>query len=163
MSTLLSILFVVAAATQANAVETWTCDMQGEVAGLGLAWGLGGQIIRGEGELECESSDGDEMSIPVKMRFYSFGFGFDVSFIESMQVVSAGIGPVEDPMSLMDTYEVGATAGATLLERGIDFDASLKVSSQDEEDFGFEVGLTGKDVYGLGVRLQGMLFRVKPL
>ena len=163
MKTLISILFVVAASMTAHAdVETWTCDMSGEVAGLGLSWGLGGQIIRGEGDLSCKSSRGDSVEIPVKMRFYSFGFGFDVSFIESMQVVSAGIGPVEDPMSLMDTYSVGATAGATLIERGIDFDAVVKVSS-DEDDFGFEVGLMGRDVYGLGVRLQGMLFRVKPL
>ncbi len=138
--------------------RAYTCYLEGNAKGLSISIGFGAQIIRGNGIVRCQSGS-RVITRPVKIRFYSAGIGFELAYIKSMRIRSSKIRIYDGPEGLIGEYDIGATAGVTLLNQGIDFDAAIEVTSSD--GFGFEVAMIGKDVYGLGAKLHGMIFAIK--
>lgn len=138
-----------------------TCKLEGELSGLGLGFIWGGQIISGDGEISCRTDEGVEVSrVPVQMQFISGGFGFDFSIINSMVVESGSVRVSNGPNDLVGSFSVGATAGMTLIDTGIDFDVALKLTK--EPGLALELAVKSKDVDGLGARLHAMTFIVTP-
>lgn len=144
-------------ATTAN-VATYECYLEGEVKGIGVSFIFGGQIIDGDGYIHCTASNGLYQETPVRLTFVSGGVGFDFSIIQSMTVRSNTVQLTGGPEDMIGSFSVGATAGATLITQGIDFDAAVKVTNGS--GLGLELALIGKDVIGLGVRLHAMTFIV---
>jgi hypothetical protein len=141
-------------------VPQYTCDLRANVRGFGLSIGIGGQAIAGHGMITCTTTDGRyETSLPIRLRFLSAGVGWDFSIIQGMDVAASGIAVAQGPEALIGKYSVGVTTGATLIRRGIDFNAAIK--AQRGDGLGFEVGLTGKRAVGLGVRLHGMVMIIE--
>lgn len=130
------------------------CYLDGTVSGIGLSIGWGGQIISGDGSLVCDGAQ----AIPVELQFVSGGWGFDFSIIKKMKVTSS-VFLLERPEDVEGKYSIGATAGATLIREGVDFNVALQAQ---KNNLGFELALTGKEAVGLGARLQAMVFIVKP-
>ncbi len=162
--TLLTFVFaiVLSQAASAHTIRGMKCNLEGEMSGLSISIFFGGQALAGEGEIVCTSPEfNGEIVQPVELRLVSGGVGFDITFVKSIDVVAYGIDVAHDPNQLTGSFKVGATAGATLFDQGVDFDAALKLSRG--QGFGFEVGLIGKDAIGLGVRLHGMVFKITPI
>jgi hypothetical protein len=148
---------------QAHAsVDTWNCQLNGEISGIKLGFVFGGQYLGGEGVIYCVESTNpqNEVRIPVKMKLVGGGWGFDFTLVESVRVVSAGVGNLSGPESFFGSFNVGATAGLTLINQGINADAAIRLSKN--RSFGLELGLMGEDAIGLGVRLHGLVFVIKP-
>ncbi len=143
-------------------VPTWTCDLNGNISGLGISVFFGGQIIGGKGMITCKTTDGKSVQrLPVYLRFISAGVGFDFTIINKMQIIALGIGVTDGPQALVGEFAVGATAGATFITKGVDVTAAVKVERKD--GLGFEVGMIGKEAVGLGVHLHGMVFTIEAL
>lgn len=138
----------------------YTCYLSGNVKGRSIAIIVGGQEIKGPGEILCmDAKSGREMTFPVTIKIVGIGVGLDLSVIKAMRVGSAGIG-VNDPELFANSFSLGATAGATLINAGVAFDLALKANAKN--GFGFEVGLQGKEVEGLGAHLYGMSMKIIP-
>lgn len=154
-------LFFISTPSQAG-VDTWQCRLEGNIKGAKLGFGLGGQYLGGKGVVRCV--DGNDFQnvvvVPVKMKLIGGGWGFDFTIVKSVQVVSAGIGNLSGPEAFFGSFKVGATAGATLIDQGINADAAIRLSKNNS--FGLELGLIGEDALGLGVRLHGLVFLVQP-
>ncbi len=166
MKSLSCIMFVVslfALSTTARAHDSlsaplYTCTLVGDIHGKSIAIGIGGQYLRGNGTIRCINNFvGDEVAIPIYMKLVGAGIGLDFTVVKSIRVYSAGIG-VNDPHDFVRSYSVGATAGATLIHAGIDFDAAIRVAG--DAGFGFEVGMKGREAHGLGAHLYGMSFKI---
>ncbi len=136
----------------------YTCKLAGSIRGHSIAIGIGGQYLHGNGVLSCVNNIvGDVVSLPVHMEMFGAGIGIDFTFIKGMRVYSAGIG-ANDPHDFVRSYNIGATAGGTLIAAGLDFDAAIRAAGSG--GFGFEVGMTGKNAVGLGAHLYGMGFKI---
>lgn len=145
----------------ADASHSYTCSLSGRMKGLNVAIGLGGEVIKGRGTLTCRSAAGNVTRTPVRLSLAGGGAGLEFSVIKRIDIRSADI-QTRDPHYVMRSYHIGATAGGTLVKKGIDFDTAFKVNG-DAKGEGFEVGLQGKDALGLGVHLYGMVFKVSAL
>lgn len=145
--------------TAEAAPTAYSCYLDGSAKGLSISIGFGAQVIRGDGVVTCTSSEGETFTKPVKLGFYSAGIGFELAYIKSMRVRSSKIRIYDGPESFIGEYDIGATAGITLINQGLDFDAAVEVTADD--GFGFEVAMIGKDVIGLGAKLHGMVFAIK--
>lgn len=132
----------------------YSCSMAGTLKGRSIAFIIGGQVIKGPGEITCvDLKDNTTMVYPVTIKLVGIGFGFELSQIKAMQIVSAGIG-VNDPGLFAQSFSLGATAGATLIKAGVSFDLAVRANARN--GFGFEFGATGADVEGLGAHIYGM-------
>jgi hypothetical protein len=161
-----SLLFVLSLLTFANtshaALDTWNCQLDGEISGAKLGFIFGGQYLAGDGLVRCvATNDADNtVVVPVKMKLLGGGWGFDFTIVNSVEVVSAGIGNLSGPEAFLGSFKVGATAGATLINQGINVDAAIRLSRRNS--VGIELGLIGEDAIGLGVRLHGLVFVIQP-
>ncbi|MCB9026434.1 MAG: hypothetical protein H6625_08975 [Bdellovibrionaceae bacterium] len=104
-------------------------------------------------------SVGDVVTQAVKLKLMGAGVGLGFSKVKSVAVKSIGIGLTNGPESLYGKYSVGATAGLSLINRGYDFDAAVRLS---KSGLGFELGFFGQDVNGLEAHLHGMVMTIKP-
>lgn len=139
---------------------SYTCIIDGDISGASIAIGFGGQILAGDGWLQCTDNRGPRrgvVNVPVHMTMLGGGAGFEVSIVRAVHIRSAGVG-VNDPSELFREFSVGASAGATLLTTGIGFDAAVRVG--DASGFGFDLALQGRDAIGLGAHLYGMGFSI---
>lgn len=138
----------------------YTCSMSGTIRGTSIAIIIGGQYIHGPGRISCmHNLNGRIYNYRVTFRLRGLGVGFDLSQIKRMHLVTAGLG-VNDPKFFMHSYAIGATAGASLIRAGIEFDAAIRLSRSN--GFGFEMGIQGREVLGLGAHLYAMDFRIRP-
>lgn len=154
-------LAALAAFHPANAqVQTpiWSCTISGEVSGGSIGFIVGLKAVSGPGWLDCASAT-HRVRVPVELGFYGAGLAFDLSYIRSMQVLSADIGVAGEPEALIGRYSVGVNIGATLIAAGINADAAFVVSRPGAS---FTVGLIGEEAYGLGVRVLGRVFEIRP-
>lgn len=139
----------------------YDCQLAGDIHGHSIAIGIGGTRLRGTGVITCRHNiTGEVTQMPVQMKLTGLGVGLDFTHVRSVRVLSVGVG-VNDPRYFFQSYAVGATAGVNLLRLGISADAAIKVSGRDGA--GFEVGLIGKDIVGLGAHLYGMAFMIQPV
>ena len=162
--TVLAFVFALGMAQTASAVDVrgMNCDLEGEISGLSISIFFGGQVLAGDGEIRCTSPEFDGVVVqPVELRLISGGIGFDVTYVKSIDIVAIGVDVANDPSILTGSFNIGATAGATLFDKGLDIDAALKLTKKN--GFGFEIGLKGKEAVGLGVRLHGMVFTITPV
>ena len=146
------------AQTQAPTQGQYNCQLSGQMEGASVAIGLGGQVIAGPGVVECVDYNKRTTSIPVKLSLVGGGVGLDVTIIRNLTIRSSTV-QVADPDTLMRSFGLGATAGATLLAAGVSFNVAAKAS--DATGFGFDVGFTGQDALGLGAHLYAMTFKVE--
>lgn len=140
--------------------SAYNCRLEGNIKGGSIAIGIGGQVLKGNGEITCRNNTTGEVLVqPVKLRLAGAGIGFEISRIKSVQVVTAGIA-VNDPRYFFDNFSVGAEAGASLARQGISFDAAIRLAG--ESGLGFDVGFQGREILGLGAHLYAMAFRITP-
>lgn len=148
--------------THRQGPSTNHCYIDGSVKGMGLSFVFGGQIIAGEGVITCTDSNQQLVEqVPVRIQFMSAGLGFDFSVIREIQVHSAALRLSNGAADLVGSFSVGATAGATLLDQGIDFDTAIQI--RREPGLSLALALKGKSAVGLGVRLQAMTMLVTPI
>lgn len=141
-----------------NQSPVWTCNISGNVSGGSIGFIVGIKAVSGPGWLECRSLT-HSVKVPVEIGFFGAGLAVDLSYIRSMRVVSADIGVAGDPESLIGRYSVGANIGATLIAIGVNADAAFVVSRPGAS---FTLGLIGEEAYGLGVRILGRVFEIRP-
>jgi len=146
------------AQTPAPTQGQYNCQLSGQMAGASVAVGLGGQVISGTGVVECVDSNKQTTSIPVKLGLIGGGVGFDVTIIRNLTIRSSTV-QVANPDTLIRSFGLGATTGATLLATGVSFNVAAKVS--DASGFGFDIGFAGQDALGLGAHLYAMSFKVE--
>lgn len=140
----------------------YSCRLSGSMKGLGIAIGIGGEVIKGRGVLACmNTSTGRALNVPVKLSLIGAGAGLEFSRVRNLTIRTAGI-RVINPGVFFRSYGLGATVGATLLKAGVDFDAAFRVNGNAKGE-GFEVGITGRDAIGLGAHLYGMTFKIKEI
>ena len=120
----------------------WNCALEGNLSGASIGFIFGGEFLRGRGVIRCTGRDTNRnrvyREIPVRLSTVGAGWAFDFTIIRNVHIRSAGIGVV-DPAHLEGSFGVGATAGGTLVNRGIAFDAAIKL--QRRGGGGFEKGL----------------------
>lgn len=163
MSVLAMVLgFSVLANAKAPRLDAETCELNGNVSGIGLSLIWGGQVISGSGTLECREADGTFIdAVPVHLTFLSGGLGLDFSIIRSMNVRSGRVFVANGPSDFLGSFSVGATAGVDLLNRSLNFDAAVRVTR--EPGVGIELALTGRDAIGFGARLHATTLIVTPV
>lgn len=146
----------------ARAADTWECQLKGDIAGVRLGFIIGGQVLKGDGVITCKEAGGAGLLVdqPVSLAVVGGGVGFDFTIVRSLRVISAGVGDLQGPELFTGSFNMGATAGATLINQGISVDSAVKLTRDD--GFGFEMGFTGEDAVGLGVRLHGLVFKITP-
>lgn len=147
---------------RAASIDNWECRMKGNISGLKLGFGIGGQFLSGDGAVYCSQSDNPNLVVKQPISITILGGGitfFDITYVKAVKVVTAGIGRVSGPESLMGEYKISASAGGTLINRGLNVDIALAANS--DSGFGFEVGLQGEKAYGLGLRLYGLLLLIE--
>jgi hypothetical protein len=152
-------VFASAPKAEANIVDNWSCRLDGEISGLRLGFGLGGQYLNGFGMINCvQANDPSVMARqPVELTVLGGGAStFDFTVVESMRIVTAGIGRVGSPESFLGQYGVQASASANLIARGVGANAAVKVTN--DYGFGFEMGFQGEKAWGIGARLHGLVF-----
>lgn len=143
----------------------YSCRMDGEMHGLKLGWGLGGQYMSGKGMITCvdlRHGQPRKIQVPVKVRILGAGVGFDFTIVKSMKFTSGGVGYVRNPMDLTGSFSVGKSAGVTLIKRGYNVNAAISVKHH-VHGLAFEMGFSGERAYGLGARLHGTIMTVKAL
>ena len=137
----------------------WVCSMHGNLSGYSISPLISIQSLRGVGVLSCETTDNERVDFPVIMKLSGLGLGLGFSKIENVSIYTASIGVANDPYALIGSYSVGATAGATLIAAGVNFDSALNVKKDGGASF--DIGLKGLDAKGLELKLQGMVFEVQ--
>jgi hypothetical protein len=146
-------------ADNANSAVYYNCELSGAIHGASVAIIFGGEVISGPGVLSCvNQTTNQNVTFPVKLSLIGGGIGFDISIIRNIAVHSSNI-KVADPNMLVQSFGIGATAGATLIQEGVAFDVAI--TATDGAGLGFEVGLSGQDALGLGVHLYAMTFHVE--
>jgi len=152
------------ASTQAKA-DSYTCKLRGSMSGVALGFVFDGEFISGHGTYSCVEQDGGSsprtINTPVRLSLVGGGVGFDFTVIQSVNIIADGIGEVRNPRDLLGEFNVGASAGATLINRGYNIDSAISVK-QRANGIGFEVGFIGERAVGLSARLNGFVMRVKP-
>jgi hypothetical protein len=147
--------------------DAWTCEMNGRVSGIKIGFIFGGQIISGNGLISCTGEDNSgnaftPVKIPVKITILGGGVGFDFTIVRRLNVFSGAVGEVRNPRDLLGQFDVGASAGVTLIKRGYNVSSAISVKNE-ANGLGFELGMTGERAYGLGARLHGYVMNVEPL
>ncbi|MFN7904168.1 MAG: hypothetical protein ACK5P5_03200 [Pseudobdellovibrionaceae bacterium] len=137
----------------------WTCSLQGNLSGYSFSPIISFQQLRGTGVLSCVTAQNERAEYPVILRLGGLGIGLGFSKIDHVAIYSTSFGVAKDPRALIGSYNVGSTAGATLIQAGISFDAALSVKKQGGASF--ELAFQGQDARGLEVRLQGMVFEIE--
>lgn len=143
----------------------YSCRLDGQLRGLKLGWGLGGQYMSGKGAITCvdlRHGQPRKISMPVKVRILGGGIGFDFTIVRSMKFTSGGLGYVHSPMDLTGSFSVGHSAGVTLIKRGYSVNSAISVKKH-AKGLAFELGFMGERAYGLGARLHGTVMTVRPL
>lgn len=143
----------------------YSCRLDGEMRGLKLGWGLGGQYMSGKGAITCvdiRHGQPRKIHMPVKVRIIGGGIGFDFTIVRSMKFTSGGLGYVHSPMDLTGSFSVGKSAGVTLIKRGYSINSAISVKKHGK-GLAFELGFAGEKAYGLGARLHGTVMTVRPL
>lgn len=135
------------------------CQLKGTMAGNSVGVGLSVTQVEGIGTVSCKAINGVTQEVGVKIKLTGVGVGLGYSEYTAVEVVSGVIG-VADASALVGTYSVGASAGVTLIEAGLDVGAALKVSNNG---LGFELGLMGKSAKGLEAKVQLQSFEVTAL
>jgi len=143
-------------------VGAYACRMQGEVSGVKLGFIFGAQVLGGYGNIICNDQRGRRTVLPVRFDIVGGGFSFDLTYVDSAMIVTAGIGYVHSPMDLTGQFSVAASAGTTLITRGYNVQSAVSVKKH-ARGIGFELGFMGEEAYGLGARLHGLLMFVRPL
>ncbi len=144
-----------------NRGSQYLCRLTGEMRGVSIAFGVGGQVISGQGKITCtDLNTGRRLVQPVKLRLAGAGWGLELSRIRSIRVVSSGV-TVSNIAYFYDNFSVGAEAGASLINQGIGFDLALRLAGQN--GFGFDLAVQGRDILGLGAHLYAMGFRIYPI
>ena len=155
-------LYISALAT----ADTYTCKISGTVSGMALGFIIDGEVIDGDGIISCVNrEDGREsrrVELPVHLTLAGLGVGFDFTIIKSVELVADGIDEVRNPRDLLGEFNVGASAGVTLIDRGYNVVSAISVKHRGN-GIGFEVGFMGERAIGLGARVNGFVFRVKAL
>jgi hypothetical protein len=140
----------------------YVCRLEGELKGLRLGFGLSAQFLGGRGTISCIApGSGRHYHLPVKYRLLGAGPGFDLTWIRSVKITSAGLGLVSSPYHLMGQFAVGAASGITFVKRGIQVQSAISVKKK-ARGIAFELGLLGERAVGLGARLHGTVLWVKP-
>ena len=139
----------------------WSCDMKADVSGHSLGLGVSYEILKGTGLVTCYSADGDKVQeVPVKIKIKGLGVGVGFSRVKSLKLKAIGIGVVKGPEALIRKFNIGVSAGFNLLKKGVEVDAAIRVSSKGG---GFEIGMIGKNVFGLSAHLHGKFMKITRL
>lgn len=142
---------LVGIAAQADVAGPLTgCQLKGVMAGNSVGVGISVTQVEGTGVVTCQSINGKTQELGVKMKLSGVGLGLGYSEYTEVEVASAVVG-VADANEMVGTYSVGLSAGATLIEVGLDASVALKVSNNG---LGFELGLMGKKAKGLEAKVQ---------
>ena len=139
---------------------TYNCSITGTMSGVNVAFVFGGEVIGGDGWLTCTQNArgrSGNAQIPIHLTLLGGGAGFNLTYVRAITVNAVGVG-VNDPSQLLEQYSIGPSVGASLVNRGVAFDAAVRVG--DASGFGFDLGLQGRDVIGLGAYLYGMGFQI---
>lgn len=145
----------------AQAAPAWACKMQGDVSGFGLDIIVGFEHLKGTGVIRCTSANGQHATKNVALHLIGAGVGLGFSKVESLHLVTANIGVANGAEGMIGKYSIGASAGVTLINAGVDFDAA--VSAAKTGGLSFDLGLKGKDAVGLHVKLHGMALEISEL
>ncbi len=160
-----AVTIVSAPQAKADVLDTYVCKLEGQMRGLRLGFGLGGQLLKGRGEVVCVNENkglNDRVVIPVKLALVGGGFSFDFNVVREINLVTIGIGKIRSPYDLTGQFSVGPSAGYTLIHNGLAVQSAISVKNR-ANGLGFEIGLQGERAYGLGARLEGVALLVKPL
>lgn len=144
-----------------NAVKgpLYTCHLSGSMSGGSIAIIVGGQYIHGMGNIICTNNFSHKrMRLPVKLKLIGAGVGFELSQIKNLRLFTAGLG-VNNPNFFNQSFAIGATTGASLVRAGFEFDTAVRLS---KNGVGFELGIQGREVLGLGAHLYAMTFQISP-
>jgi hypothetical protein len=144
-----------------GSAKAWSCQLKGQIKGVKIGFIWGAQYLGGRGVLGCADRAGRQAQIPVKLRLLGAGWAFDLTYVRKAKLISTGIGYVPSPADLFGSYSVAASAGVTLIKRGYNIQSAISLKSK--RGLGFEVGFQGEKAYGLGVRVHGMIFKIKPV
>lgn len=148
-------------AAQAETTQRYHCTLDGHIHGVSIGIGLSGQELHGPGRLTCrDRQTGHRESRRVELNLVGIGIGFDFTIVKSMRVHSSGIETAVGFPDFDRSFNVGAIAGVTVVDDGVSVDSAVQVS---DEQLGFELGFIGERAIGLGARLQGMVFTIKPI
>lgn len=169
MKKLMSLLCLLALASPAHArspenapLHGYVCQLEGEMKGLRLGFGIGAQFLGGKGVISCIAPrTGRHYHLPVKFRLLGAGAGFDLNWVRNVRLVTAGFGVVASPYDLTGQYAVGAGTGITFVNRGVGVQSAISLKHK-ARGISLDVGLAGERAYGLGARLHGMVFWIKP-
>ncbi len=149
-------------APQEKSLHAYICHFEGNLRGLRLGFGISAQYLGGRGRISCIApATGRHIHLPVKYRLLGAGVGYDLTWVRSVKVTSAGVGAVSSPFDLTGQFSVGASSGANLVSRGIQIQSAISVKKK-AHGISFELGFQGEKAYGLGARLHGMVLTVKP-
>jgi hypothetical protein len=145
------------AQAELTVIDNWVCHLKGNISGIRLGFGIGGQYLDGHGVIACAQANNPRVRVskPVELTVVGGGVGFDFTVVKSVKLISAGIGRVGGPDSFLGQYKIAASTGANLIKWGIEANAAVKVT--DDYGFGFELGFQGERAYGLGARLHGLV------
>jgi hypothetical protein len=150
--------------SQARA-DSYTCNLRGTMSGVAIGFIFDGEFITGHGVYTCIVQDTGHaprtVQVPVRLALVGGGLGFDFTIIQSMNLIADGIGEVRNPRDLLGEFNVGASAGVTLINRGYNIDSAISVKHRGN-GIGFEVGFIGERAIGLGARVNGFILSVKP-
>jgi len=142
----------------------YTCDMRGAISGIKLGFFIDGQILGGDAVIHCKDATNSglrDVSMPVRVRVIGGGVGFDFTIVQRANIISDGIGAVRSPRDLVGQYDVAASAGITLINRGYNVQSAISVKRRGN-GVAFEVGFQGEKAIGLGARLNGLVLVVEP-
>lgn len=149
-------------AQQEKSLHAYVCRFEGELRGLRLGFGVGAQYLGGRGVISCIApATGRHVHLPVKYRLLGAGLGYDLAWVRSVKITSAGFGVVASPFDLTGQFSLGASSGLTFVSRGINVQSAVSVKKK-ARGISFELGFQGERAIGLGARLHGMILWVKP-
>lgn len=144
-----------------KAAPAWSCKLTGDVSGIGLDIIVGFEHLKGTGVIRCTSANGQRVKRNVSLHMIGAGVGLGFSQVRRLHLVTANIGVARGPDGMVGRYSLGASAGVTLINAGVDFDAA--VSAAKTGGLSFDLGLKGKDAVGLHVKLHGMALEIREI
>jgi hypothetical protein len=151
-------------ATPEADAAAYTCDLRGAISGVRLGFFIDGQILGGDATIHCTDAVHHrlrDVNMPVRVRVIGGGVGFDFTIVQRVNLRTAGIGAIRNPRDLLGQYNVAASAGLDLINRGISVQSAISVKHR-AHGLAFEVGFQGEKAIGLGARLNGLIFLVEP-
>ncbi len=148
----------------AAAPASYSCDLRGSISGIKLGFFIDGQVLGGDAVIHCTDATHNglrDVYMPVRVRVIGGGVGFDFTIVKRTNLVTAGMGLVRRPADLLGQYDVAASAGVTLINRGFNIQSAISVKRRGN-GVAFEIGFQGERAVGLGARLDGLLMVVEP-